>query len=430
MACSPRFVLSLATALLIGCSAGGAPVKPQAATRPTDETFVVDLATDAGPFTPRARGLLRLKPSIQPTREMLAPLGPIAQGEDGGEPAVLITLGESVKYDGAFPGDKSNWAKWDQGVEKLVRQQLAVAKPTIYELWKEPDKGGFNKDKTNFFGAWVHTARLIRRLDPKAVLMGPSISKHDGVWTGEFLKVCKEYDVLPDVVCWHEENLKQDVSGHVNQAGEAFWQDGTDRQRVLISAAAAVDDKNAAGDVPIFLAQVEKSVRDQGWRPLTWAWAFKLSHLFTNDAKPRSIYSAYKEYADLANAGRNAKTTSAPSVDGLALWSEPTKTARLLLGRNRSRLDSKTVPGEVSVLLKGASAATAHVRARRIPNSGNNPAADALALPERDVPVQNGELRIPLPDFASGDVCVIEVTLRGQPMPPSPSAKAAVSESR
>jgi hypothetical protein len=354
---------------------------------------------------------------------MLAPLGPIAQGEDGGEPPVLITLGESVKYDGAFPGDKSNWAKWDQGVEKLVRQQLPAANLTIYELWKEPDKSGFNKDRTNFLGAWVHTARLIRRIDPKAVLMGPSISRHDGVWTGEFLKVAKEYDVLPDVVCWHEENLKQDVSGHVNQAGEAFWQDGTDRQRVLISAATAVDDKNAAGDVPIFLAQLEKSVRDQGWRPLTWAWAFKLTHLFTNDAQPRSIYYAYKEYADLANAGRNAKTTSAPSVDGLALWSEPTKTARLLLGRNRSRLDSKQVPGEVTVLLKGANAATAHVRARRIPNSGANPATEPLALPERDLPVHNGEIRIPLPDFASGDACVIEVTLRGQPMPPSPNSR-------
>jgi hypothetical protein len=420
MSLTPRFVLYLAAALLVGCSAGGAPVRPQATTRPTDETFTADLATDAGPFTPRARGLLRLKPSVQPTREMLAPLGPLAQGEDGGAPPVLITLGESVKFDGAFPGDKGNWTKWDQGVEKLVRQQLADSKPTIYELWKEPDKSGFNKDKTNFFGAWVHTAPLIRRIDPKAVLMGPSISKHDGGWTGEFLKVGKEYGVLPDVVSWHEENLKQDISGHVGQAGEAFWQDGTDRRRVLISAAASVDDKNAAGDVPIFLAQVEKSVRDQGWRPLTWAWAFKLPHLFTNDAKPRSIYYAYKEYADLANAGRNAKTSASPSVDGLALWSEPTKTARLLLGRNRSRLDSKQVPGEVTVLLKGAKAATAHVRARRIPNTGPDPAGEALALPERDLAVHNGEIRIPLPDFASGDVFVIEITLRGQPMPSPP----------
>src|SRR4051794_37067296 len=178
MPLTPRFVLTLTTALLIGCSTGGAPVKPQPTTRPTDETFVVDLAADAGPFTPRARGLLRLKPSVQPTRDLLAPLGPLAQGEDGGEPPVLITLGESVKFDGAFPGDKANWTKWDQGVEKLVGQQLTAAKPTIYELWKEPDKSGFNKDRTNFLGAWVHTARLIRQIDPKAVLMGPSISKH------------------------------------------------------------------------------------------------------------------------------------------------------------------------------------------------------------------------------------------------------------
>ena len=416
--------LLLATALLTGCAAAGA--RSPATTRPTskptsrpvDETVTVELDTDRGPFAPRAHGLLRPgKQSTQLPRDLLAALGPVGQGPEGREPAVLVTLGESVKFEGAFPGDKG-WDKWDKGVEDLLRQHKSDPRPKIYELWKEPDKGAPFKSKQDFNGAWVHTARLIRRLEPKAVLMGASISKHDGGWTGEFLKVAKEYDVLPDVVCWHEENLKQDVSGHVAQAGEQFWQDGTDRRRVIISPGVSVDDKLAASDLPIFMVQLEKAVRENAWRPLTYYWGFKLTHLFTSDNKPRSVYYSYKEYADLANAGRNAKITSSPSVEGMALWSEATSTCRLLLGRNRSRVDSKQVLGSVTVKLKGAPtviASTTHVRTRRIANTGPKPSDGPQVAFDGDVAVQRGELAIPLPDFASGDAYAIEITLRGAP---------------
>jgi hypothetical protein len=410
--------LCATVATLVGCASGvqlGRPSATQPATRPTPETITVELDVDRGPFAPRAHGYLRPSPAAQPTRELLAPLGPLAQGTEGAEPAVLVTLGESVKFDGKFPGENGNWTKWDRGLADLLKQHQADPRPRVYELWKEPDKGALAKDRTNFFGAWVHTARTIRRLAPKAILMGPSISKHDGGYTGEFLKVAKEYDVLPDVVSWHEENLKQDVSGHVNQAGEAFWQDGTGRNQVVISAAVNVDDKHAAGDVPIYLAQVEKALRDNAWRPLTFHWGFKLTHLFTNDAQPRSAYHAWREYADLANAGRNARVTAAPTVEGLALFAEPTRTARLLLGRNRSRVDAKQVPGDVTLEVKGADAATAHVRARRIENTGAKPSTGPVPAFERDVPVDHGAFRIPLPDFASGDAYAIEITLRGGP---------------
>lgn len=435
----------LAAALLAGCAAPGG-VKPAATpptskptrpptSRPVNETVTVDLDTDRGPFSPRAHGLLRPgKPSTQLPRDLLAALGPVAQGPEGGELPVLVTLGEAVKFDGAFPGDKS-WDKWDKGVEDLLRQHKSDPRPKLYELWKEPDKGAPFKSKQDFHGAWVHTARLIRRLEPAAVLVGPSISKHDGSWTGEFLKVAKEYDVLPDVVSWHEQNLTQDVSGHVSQAGEAFWQDGTDRQRVIIGPAVSVDDKLAAGDPPIFLVQVEKAVRENAWRPLSFYWGFKLTHLFTNENKPRSVYYSYREYADLANAGRNAKITSSPTVEGVALWSEPTRTCRLLLGRNRSRVDAKQVLGSVSVQIKGAAAVTATtalVRARRIANTGAKASGGPQLAFDGDVAVRRGEVTFPLTDFAAGDAYAIEITLRGapgatRPTSTTPAAPAAAT---
>src|SRR6185295_639809 len=88
---------------------------------------------------------------------LLAPLRPILT-----DPIpTLVTLGDSVKFTGRFPGDNKDWSKWDSGVEKLVRQNLAAAaanKPVEYELWNEPDRGSsFKGNQAEFLAAWVHT---------------------------------------------------------------------------------------------------------------------------------------------------------------------------------------------------------------------------------------------------------------------------------
>ena len=429
--------LCLTVAAVIGCASGvrlgeGPGTRPDAEASarkpvasqpagPVHETITVELDIDRGPFAPRARGYHRPKPSVQPSAQLLAPLGPLAQTSRdaaadaaAGEPPVLVTLAESVKFDGRFPGENGNWTKWARGVEELVRQHQADPRPRVYEVAKEPDRGAF-RERTNFFGAWVYTARLVRRIAPNAVMMGPSIGKHDGGYVNEFLKVAKEYDVLPDIVCWHEDNLKHDINGHVSSAGEAFWQDGTARDRVVVMASAAIEAKDAAGDVPIFMAQMERAAREQGWRPMTFHFGFKLSHLFTSDLRPRSVYHAWREYADLANAGRVARATTAPTVEGLAVWAESTRTARLLLGRNRTRVEAKRVPGDVTVEVKGVAATTAHVRARRLVNTGTMPSAGLIPAIDGEFAVKNRAFKIRLPDFASGDVYAIEITLRGGP---------------
>ena len=424
---------------LPGCSAattrdGGATATTKPATkpstRPVNETVTVELNLEQRVFTPRAIGLLRPKPATALPAELLSALGPMGKGRDaGGGPPVLVTLGESVKFDGAFPGQRSNWTKWDAGVEALVRQQQAEGRPVIYEIWKEPDKPPF-KDILDFYSAWVHTVRRIRAIAPQAVIMGPSISKHDGGMLGNFLKVGKEYDVLPDIVGWHEDGLKHDISGHVGGTGESFWQDGTDRKRVLISANASIDNRADAGDPAIFLAQIEKSAKDNDWRPFTHDFAFKLTHLFTNDMKPRSVYYTYAAYAGLAGAGKTVKVSSSQTVDGLAVWDKSARTGKLLVGRNRSREKAEYIPGTVSLKLKGAAGGLVRVTATRIVNSGTKAAAGKgeEVLRRQAYPILHGEATVPLPDFKSGDAYAIEITVEGvEAVTTKPATRAATA---
>jgi hypothetical protein len=407
------------------------PATTRASTKPVNETVVVDVSAELGPFAPRARGVLRPPPSAQIAPAKLAPLGPLAEGRGGDPaPAVRATLTELVKFDGAFPGEKGDWTKWDAGVADLVNRLKSGGRPVAYEVARDPDnKASFKgRDRYDFLSAYVRSVRIIRRVDPGATVVGPSLGKNDHGWVQEFLKVGKEYDALPDVVSWSEDNLKHDIAGHVGQMADTFWQDGSAIPRVALSASAAVAGKYAASDPPIFMGQMEKSAKDNAWRPVSVEFEFKLSHLFTAEpeGKPRSVFYAWREYAALAGAGRSVKVSSTPTIDGVAVWSGPQRTARALVGRNKSRVDAKHVLGKVTFQVKGAAGATVLMKATRIADTGAKPSAGPERTWEVELPLKNGEASCPLPDFAPGDAYAIELTVRGQ----APSTKPTTSATK
>jgi len=408
----------------------------KASTKPVDETVTIDLNERWIDFAPRASGVLRPKaPGLPPAKlpeDLLAALGKMTEGRQSAQTPVLVTLGDYVKFDGAFPGEKGKWTKWDQGVLDAVAKLRAENRPMIVEIWKEPDRPPF-KERVDFLSAWVHTVKLLRGPDspwPDIVLMGPSLSKEDGGRIQEFLKVSKEWNVFPAIVGWHEDGLKHDISGHIGGQMNNFWQDGFGLDQIAVSANAGIDAKYMASDPAIFLGQMEWSFKNNGWQPIAQTFQFKLTHLFTPENKPRSVYYTYKAYADLAAPGRKSvKVADSQTVAGVAVWDLSKRSGRALLGRNRSRVDAKHVLGNVDVLLKGANGAEAVVRVSRIADSGAKPSDGPTAAVERVYPVKNGEVRVPLPlaKFASGDAYAIEFTVRGTPPPPPATTKSTTT---
>jgi hypothetical protein len=414
-----RSLFIILPALAAGCSHpdGKATVITQP---PAPETVTIDLATDLGPLEAHTVSLLRPS-SANPPDALLAPLRRLSIDRI----PTLVTLGESVKFDGRFPGDKKDWTKWDQGVEKLVRQNKAAAKPVEYEIWNEPDRAAnFKGSQADFFSIWVHTARLIRSIDPEAPLVGPSISKHDHPWTQEFLKIGKEFDVPTTIVCWHENSTKPDLPGHINGVGEAFWQDGTDRASIRILPSNAIDRTYNPADPILFLAPLQQAYRETSFRGIDERFGIKLHHLITKDRTPRSLYYAYTAYADLIQRGGHAaKVSSSKTVDGLATWDASKRTARLLIARNFARAaTTQPTPGQapanqlgpLTLLLKNVRGGTAHVTVSTITDSGDQ-AFTPSAATERVVPIAEGQIRLPLTEMASGQVYVMELKVTGTP---------------
>lgn len=394
---------------------------PQILPPPKPETVTVDLATELEQLAARTAPVMRPSGS-KPSAARLASLKPLLLPET----PVLFTLSDSVKYDGDFPGAKGDWSAWDQGVEKLVREK-ASSKP-LYQIWSEPDKKeSFNGSQADFFSIWVHTAKLIRRLDPKAVLMGPSVATHG--WVQEFMKIAKEHDVLPDIVAFHE-TPKPDMPGHIASTSEQFWQDGTNRSVIYVSQTKSGEHKYLPSDVVLMLAQLQKAHQENLARAIDERYCFKLTHL--GGKEPRAILGVYQIYAAMVGQTQ-LKTSAGSTLDGVATRDPKDGAVTLLLGRNHARR-STTQPalGEATLLIKGIKGPGIAVTAWRIrkdPPPSTQPATrpatqattHASTAPATKptleqtahlrvvVPAKNGEARIPLTGFGSGDAMVLSI---------------------
>jgi hypothetical protein len=415
----PWPLILLATLGLIGCAQ---PAAKPVARPPTPETLTIDLATDLGPLEPHTAPLAR-PGAANPPKPLLDALRPLTAGPI----PTLVTLGDTVKYDGNFPGETGDWGKWDRGVEKLVRKHLATT-PVEYEMWNEPDRpASFKGKQADFFSLWVHTARLIRSIDPNARLVGPTVSKYDYGWVQEFLKVSKEFSVLPDVVCWHENNSFPDLKGHVNSTGEAFWQDGTNRSSLRVHPSSDLDRHYAPADPVLFLAALQDAWRETQFRGVDERLGIKLHHLTTQDHKPRALFYAYQAYARLLEfGGHAARLERSTSVDGLAVWKKTSRTGQLLLGRKLPR-KATTQPitpdappqdaAPLSITLKNIPGNTVTLSYSIIPDSAAAPLETKPATTRQlTLPVTNqGETKLPLPDLADGQVCIIQFQVTGTP---------------
>jgi hypothetical protein len=402
---------------MVGCSA---PARESATTqattvptsRPVVENIVVDLAVDQGELKPHTAAVFRPGTAPNPPGELLKALRPLLAER----PPLLVTLGDVVSFDGRFPGDKGNWDKWDTGVAELVRKHKADGTPVYWEVWNEPDaKETFKGTQAAYFSIWVHTARLIRSIDEQAVLVGPGPSKY--TWVQEFLKVGKEYDVLPDIVWWHEESFRSDVAGHITSASEGFWQDGTARDHIIVSQKQSDAHKYRPGDPVILLAHLQQAHRDNAFRQVKEEFAFKLSHLVTKDRKPRALYWSYATYAGMVGQ-KQVKVSGGVTVDGLATV-DSARAVTVLLGRNRGRspttMPSSQQLGEAFVVVKNLAGQAVRVEGRVIPADAGERAMEQPAPVVLDsvVPVAKREAKFRLPALANGEAIVLTVTPAG-----------------
>ncbi|HYE21712.1 MAG TPA: hypothetical protein VEA69_24950 [Tepidisphaeraceae bacterium] len=328
----------------------------------------------------------------------------------------LVTLGDSVKYDGKFPGEKGNWSKWDDGVRQLFKKHATRPGGVQWEVWNEPDKSSFKGSQADFFAVYVRTAKILRSLNAEAVLVGPSTSSNG--WVQEFLKVAKEFDVPPNIVCWHEGANKPDVAGHVNGVEESFWQDGTGHEHVRIMQTTSSARAFVPGDVVILMAGIREARRQNMWRGLREELAIKAHHLLADDKSPRAILRAMSLVAGVR--GKPVKVDRADTIHGVAgRWADG-KTLEIVLGRAGAKSLKDPAPPEAQLRVKNLPRGEAHIAVTKLPNTGAAPAADPVLIFQHDVPVHNGEIKCPLAGFERGEVLSIKIEIRPAPATGAP----------
>jgi hypothetical protein len=415
-----RLLMAGIFVLVLGCASNRPPAtQPSTAEKkeekksdphpePRNETLNVELLNEMGDVSHPVRGFFRPEPSKKPPGSLLDAIRPLLPN-----PPIptLITLMETVPFDGTFPGGEDNYDRWDHGVRDLVRQN--IGKAVQYEVVSEPDKKErFKGEKQDFFRLYYHTARVIREVDPKAIIVGPSTSKHDGGWVFDFLKIGKENNVLPNIVTWHEPSPRTDLPGHVGGTGENFWQDGSPVDSMRASQGDDLDRRNTPANAIFFATDIEKAHRENAWRRLHIRFGFKLSHIADNDGHPRSNYFAYKAYAELK--GKLVKVNGSSTVDGLATWDREKHSGTIILARDRARqgeVKPETPPlGEVTLEIKQIKSRRLHVEVSRLGNSGDGSSEPPAEVFSGNYVVNGEQVRLGLTNFDDGTVYLLAIS--------------------
>jgi hypothetical protein len=318
----------------------------------TKETVTIDLAVKSETITHKASAFARSLSLTEPPQDTLAPLHPIFFRQPAlDSPAkygaltvyprakslnatVMATLSDGVKFDGRFPGEKGNWDKWDKGVTDLVRRAWSSGQRIQWEIWSEPNQGASWKgSKDDYLVMWYRTVKRIRSIDHQAIIAGPSIGPFDAGWIGNYLKVCKEYDVLPDIITWHEKDPKGDIVAHVDQIENDCWQDGHGVRPIIIYQNVPEAHRYSPGFVVWTVAGQERSHAQFGLRNKTAEHGLQIASLLSAKYEPRAPWFAYREYAQMQ--GRMIKVSKSSTVDGLATLDTASKTLHILVGRGR-----------------------------------------------------------------------------------------------
>ncbi len=290
--------------------------------------------------------------------------------------AGVIILPSGEEY---WPGDKGDWEPYRSYLTKIILEAQRRGYELDYEIWNEPngvDKH-WSRDDKRFFETWTFAYRLIKELEPDAIIVGPAAAnfygmtdnsierKGSGRYTEEFLIYAKENNVVPNILSWHELNVDPEVrDGNINpnpKGGATNIVSNVEYARQLIKDLNLTIEKiyineyipDYAPDVGLSLnekfngafaiqyfsaleeAKVDAALR-VSWRdfylrfPRPHSCRDLLCSLITPDGKPRSNWYVYKAYAEMQ--GKIVQVESQDGISGFATINEDEKIATLLMG--------------------------------------------------------------------------------------------------
>ncbi|WP_199044586.1 RICIN domain-containing protein [Glycomyces salinus] len=312
-------------------------------------------------------------------------------------------------------GDCSNWADFVSTVAATLRD---TGMPMSYDIWNEPDieifwTRGVNSDQ--YFQMWDTAVREIRRVDPDAVILGPSFAytpeRRPEQWQ-TWLQHTRDADTLPDWIANHTLGVIDDPVSVGQSTLDALADNGIPPLPMSANEYQPADMQEA-NVLAWYLARFAQSDYDNALRG-NWLCCLtpNLTGLLTDSQQPTGLYWTMRAYADMT--GTLVDTSEQVGDTAISAAKDPdNERAVAIIG------DIGGYTGSGSVTFDGLSSTpwlesdgNVHVTVERMPEQA--PLAGPQVVYEQDVSVSGGSITVPLDFQQPNDAYAVYLTPGGQ----------------
>ncbi|GII30037.1 hypothetical protein [Planotetraspora mira] len=310
-----------------------------------------------------------------------------------------------------YPCDNGDCANWRTFVGRLVADVRASGVPVRYDIWNEPEGTSFwprGVNSAQYFQMWDTAVNEIRRLDPSAVVVGPSFGGYNRTWINDFLARTKADGTLPNVLNWH---FSSDPVADATDAKGVLAANGIPAMPLTMDEYLFSQQQNS-GYLAWYLDRLALSDISAAAHAI-WSdccVAGTLDSVLTSGRQPTGQWWVYRAYAQMT--GNLVATTNANGVAVAAALDQGQGRAVALLGNQSGQT------GTTTVAVNGLSAApwlvvngTVRVKVERIPNQ--SPLSAPLTVSEGNVAVTGGAISVPVTHASGTDAYTITLTPGG-----------------
>ncbi|WP_238019863.1 hypothetical protein KZZ52_57370 [Dactylosporangium sp. AC04546] len=289
-----------------------------------------------------------------------------------------------------YPCDNGDCTNWRSFITRLVTDVKASGVRARYDIWNEPDGTGFwprGVNSAQYFQMWNTAVNEIRRLDPQAVIVGPSYSGYNHGWLDAWVARTKADGTLPNVLNWHFGN---DPAADAADAKAILTARGVAQLPLTIDEY-LFSQQQHPGYLAWFLDRLAVSDVSAAAHAI-WSdccVAGTLDSVLWN-GQPTGQWWVYRAYAQMT--GNVVATTNGNSMAVAATIDPAAGRAVALLGNQNGQTGTTTVA--FTAVTDFVTNGRVRVTVQRIPNQ--SPLPGPIVVSGADLPVTNGTLNVPV----------------------------------
>ncbi|MBN1698948.1 MAG: hypothetical protein JW881_15630 [Spirochaetales bacterium] len=327
--------------------------------------------------------------------------------------------------DGRWPGDGGDWDAWETCVGDTVKKSLSKGYDgVVWDIWNEPDIRDFWKRSwKQYLETYRRGVVEIKKLDPDALVTGPSLSVFDREKIIDFLDYASRNNVLPDILNWHEltPSMIDTIPGRVQSVKTHVAERAYPVSRIMITEVIDASYQHSPGHAVGVMAKIHRAGIEAAAKS---CW----TEPFPNDGisncgicsldglldpvhgKPRSVWWTFREYADVAGYECDVVVSNTPlAVEGVAAYDPEAGTVSVIVGRYMRRNGEARDVRLAIASLPPDSALNGMVRVviKKIPYTAGNNLSAPVAVADYIDEVSGGRIVIVLPEAGEDDAYIV-----------------------